>query len=48
MEGIEIKDRTWFLILDRSSLLSKTSGAFKLKTIMNCREMNLISKCNSC
>ncbi len=41
---MDMKDRDWFLILDNHSTLSKSSGAYKLDTIMNFKEMNTLSK----
>jgi hypothetical protein len=35
---MDMKNRIWFLVLDDGSMLSKTIGAYKLKTIMKCKE----------
>lgn len=40
-----MNNRIWFLVLDEGSMLSKTRGAYQLKTIMNFKEMNILSKC---
>ena len=45
---MDMNKRIWFLVLDDSSMLSKTRGAYKLKTIMNFKEMNILSKCCKC
>ncbi len=42
---MSMKNRIWFLVLDDGSMLSKTVGAYKLKSIMKCKEMNILSKC---
>ena len=41
---MDFDDRVWFLVLDDDSELSKTMGAYELKTIMKCREMNILPK----
>ncbi len=43
---MDMNKRIWFLILDDGSMLSKTRGAYKLKTILKCKEMNILSKCS--
>ena len=43
---MESNNETWFLVLDKDSNLLKTMGAYKLKTIMNCKEMNILPKHN--
>ena len=40
---MEKTDSTWFLVLNDSSLLSKSRGAYKLKTIMKLKEVNTFS-----
>ncbi|UCG68785.1 MAG: hypothetical protein JSV09_13440 [Thermoplasmata archaeon] len=40
---MEKNDSTWFLVLNDSSLLSKTKGAYRLKTIMKLKEVNTLS-----
>ena len=43
MEG---RMEDWFLVLDNNSTLTKTWGAYKLETIMNLKEMNLLPRCS--
>ncbi len=45
---MDMGNRIWFLILDNGSTLTKTRGAYKLKTIMNCKEMYSLPKYNKC
>jgi hypothetical protein len=40
---MEMENRIWFLVLDTGSNLSKSSGAYKLKTIMKCKEMRTLT-----
>lgn len=48
LRGMDAENRIWFLVLDHRSALSKTTGAYKLKTIMKYKEMKILSKCNRC
>ena len=40
----EMKNLAWFLILDNNSSLGKSSGAYKLNTIKEYREMNVLPR----
>jgi hypothetical protein len=40
---MEKNEMTWFLVLNESSLLSKTKGAYHLKSIMKFKEVNTLS-----
>jgi hypothetical protein len=42
---MESKKEDWFLVLDNRSMLAKNWGAYKLDTIMNFKEMNILPRC---
>jgi hypothetical protein len=37
-------NRNWILIMDDGSQFSNITGAYQLKTIMKCKEMNILPK----
>ncbi len=45
---MDVDSEAWFLVLQHGSMMSKTWGAYKLKTIMNCSEMKILPQCSKC
>lgn len=39
--------QNWILIIEKGSQFSNANGAYQLKTIMNCKEMNILPKFNN-
>lgn len=45
---MDVRVDAWFLILNHHSGLSKSWGAYQLKSILNCKEMKILPKFIKC
>lgn len=38
--------QNWILVMARDSQFSNITGAYKLRTLMKCKELKILPKCN--